>query len=194
MLGEPEGHIYESDEVFKKRKGKRIQPGATATHDHSVSLDRVAYRRLQINHPNTKVIKSLSVASKETARMTDDVAVRLVDQENICNFAILAEELRTLKKELKDLEEEKVLLGDVEDEVLLTEDLRAGEGMLFRFGDAFIEMDDDRFGELVEDEKTRVGKRIQEVKERLDEIQSTMSKVKAELYSRFRDQIALEME
>lgn len=124
----------------------------------------------------------------------DDVAVRQVDQENICNFAVMAEELRALKTELIALDQEKVLLGDVEDEVILTEDLRAGEGMLFRFGDVFVEMSDEGFESVVEEEKARVYKRIEQVKTRLDEIQDNMAKLKAELYSRFRDQIALEME
>ena len=126
--------------------------------------------------------------------MGDDVTVREIDQQNICNFSVLAEELREVKRELKDLEQDKVLLGDVEDEVILTEHLRAGEGMLYKFGDVYVEMEDARFEEVVQSEKDRVTKKITELAARAEEIHETLSRLKAELYGRFRNQIALEME
>ena len=126
--------------------------------------------------------------------MSDDVPVRKVDQENIANFSLLADELKSLRIELKDLEEDNVALNDVEDEVLLTEHLRGGEGMLYRYGDAFIELDDARFEEIISSEKSRLEERIATVKSRTAEVQDKMATLKSELYSRFKDQIALEMD
>jgi prefoldin subunit 4 len=122
-----------------------------------------------------------------------DVPVRKNDQENISSFSVLSGEVRSLKAELKELEEEKVLLGDVEDEVLLTEDLRAGEGMFFRIGDTFVEMEDDKFTQAIEQEKEKVSERLSVVHTRIEEIQNILAGLKVELYARFRDQIALDM-
>jgi prefoldin subunit 4 len=126
--------------------------------------------------------------------MSDDVPVRKIDQENISAFSLLADEMKALKIELKDLEEDNVALNDVEDEVLLTEHLRGGEGMLYRYGDAFIELDDSRFEQVISADKARIVERIAKIKDRQAEVQDKMATLKAELYGRFRDQIALEMD
>ena len=126
--------------------------------------------------------------------MSDDVAVRKVDQENICAFSILAEELKALKVELKDLEEDKGALADVEDEIILTEHLRQGEGMFYRYGDTFVELDDSRFEEVIAEEKARTQYKITKTKARIEELQEKMIKLKTDLYARFREQIALEFE
>jgi len=120
--------------------------------------------------------------------------VRKIDQENICAFSILAEELKALKIELKDLDEEKGALNDVEDEIILTEHLRGGEGMRYKFGDCFIEMDDVKFEEVVSTEKSKVEEKLRTTKGRIEEVQDKMVSLKAELYNRFKDQIALEFD
>jgi prefoldin subunit 4 len=124
----------------------------------------------------------------------EDVRVRQIDQENICNFSILAEQLKETKDEVKELEKEKAYLNDVEDEVMLTDLLRAGEGMFFRWGDVFVELEDERFEEVVQREKKRVNTRLEELNKQLDEIKDKLLSLKAELYGRFRDQIALEFD
>jgi prefoldin subunit 4 len=124
--------------------------------------------------------------------MSDDVIVREIDQQNICNFSIYADELREIKKKLKELETEKELIADMDDEVLLSEDLRAGEGMLFRLGDVFIEMEDEQFNSAISKETQRISKEIEQLQEKLEQVQTLMTNLKAELYDRFRNQIALE--
>lgn len=126
--------------------------------------------------------------------MEEEVPVREVDQENICKFSILAEELKELKAEIKQLEEEKRAIDDVEDEMLLSEDLRAGEGIFFRVADAFIELPDELLSEKLKSTENTVSSQLAKLKERLHEVTDQLSRLKAELYGRFRNQIALEFE
>lgn len=126
--------------------------------------------------------------------MDDELEVREVDQNNIAKFALLAEEMRELEKEVKELDEEKTGLGDVQDEILLTELLRDGEGMFFRYADTYVEMEDEEFTELVDAEKQGITDKLRTKQARLEEIAEEMAVLKRELYTRFKNQIALEFE
>lgn len=126
--------------------------------------------------------------------MAEEITVRKIDLDNIVNFALLAEELKALKVSVKDLEKEKISLDDVEDEVILSESLRAGEGMLYRYGDAFIEMEDSRFEEVIQEEKSNVESQLQKDKSRLATVESKVATLKADLKVRFGEQIGLDFD
>lgn len=131
--------------------------------------------------------------TQQKSKMSD-TAVTKQDQENISNFAILADELRSTKQEIKKLEEYKVLLSDATDEAMLAHTDGSEDAAFFRMGDCFLQMNEDAFAVAMDRELENANQKLQQYKDKITQTHTQMVELKSELYSKFKDQISLEFE
>jgi len=120
--------------------------------------------------------------------------VALQDQQKISEFAQIAEAVKTLRQERKALAEEIDLLDEVAGEIMLSDDLRmqTAEGLMYRMGDVFLELDQDEHDRLVDEDSATAKAKRSDLATRIANIEARQAELKAELYSLFGSQIALE--
>lgn len=123
-----------------------------------------------------------------------DTSVTKQDQENICNFAILADDLRVIKAEIKRLEEYRVLLSDAQDEAMLAHADGSEDAAFFRLGDCFLRMTEEGFEQQLGKELQASERTLEQSKAKLVDTHTAMVALKTELYAKFKDQISLEFE
>lgn len=115
--------------------------------------------------------------------------------QRVTFFEMCVQEFKNEKEILEDLENELLLAGgDVEDDD--DEDKPAGIGgeytIPFKIGDSFVCMTSDEAQEHIDLRKEELEKMIEENENKLDEVNSEMTDLKAKLYGKFGKSINLE--
>ncbi|KAI8906279.1 Prefoldin subunit-domain-containing protein [Gorgonomyces haynaldii] len=116
-----------------------------------------------------------------------DVAVSWEDQQNINQFSKLNMNQESLNEILEEKKKELEYLDDLQQEMELMD-----ETVKYRVGDCFVTMDLETAQENVEKEHTLLKKEIGALEDKIQDIQTKMSGLKAVLYGKFGSSINLE--
>jgi chaperonin cofactor prefoldin len=121
-----------------------------------------------------------------------DIEVREQDQLAINQFAILANQLTTLKQEISILKTDYDALEDAE-LAIMAGDETITSTLRYRLADVLISLNEQEFMTMIEQDKNTCKTKLKEAENKLRDIEEQQLKLKNELYTRFGDQIALEM-
>eukprot|EP00835_Amoeboradix_gromovi_P006557 NODE_795_length_4189_cov_0.531785.p4 type:complete len:140 gc:universal NODE_795_length_4189_cov_0.531785:3151-2732(-) len=115
------------------------------------------------------------------------VIVESIDQQHISDFANLNDQKVELAARKQFYEQEKEYTEDLEQEYEIMD-----EPFYARFGDGFVELTMDEFGEELKKSSTKINSTLEKVNVELFEIEAKMAEIKTSLYAKFGTEINLE--
>ena len=123
------------------------------------------------------------------ASAEEDVQMTREDQERITRFSTLNHRFDDLGKQIEEKEKLASGLGDAAEEVMMCMD---PEGILYRFGDSFLPLDEDEATEKLEGLKSLEEAALRSLKDEIEQVKTEMDTTKKDLYAKFGDSINLE--
>ncbi|KAL5367360.1 hypothetical protein CPHLJ_7g530 [Cryptosporidium parvum] len=120
---------------------------------------------------------------------SSDINMSYDDQKQINRFSSLLSRKVELKGELERFKENLQTHCDALDEIALCMD---PEGILIRVGESYYHASEDEATEKIEELKSQVEGRIEEISKELSSIQQEMDKLKVDLYLKFGSNINLD--
>ncbi|OII73926.1 prefoldin subunit 4 [Cryptosporidium ubiquitum] len=120
---------------------------------------------------------------------TSDINMNYEDQKQINRFSSLLSRKVELKCELEKFKENLQTHCDALDEIALCMD---PEGILIRFGESYYHVPEEEATERIEELKSQVESKIEEISGELSGIQQEMDKLKVDLYLKFGSNINLD--
>eukprot|EP00834_Sanchytrium_tribonematis_P006070 NODE_416_length_7838_cov_1.514537.p7 type:complete len:120 gc:universal NODE_416_length_7838_cov_1.514537:3235-3594(+) len=115
------------------------------------------------------------------------IQVESIDQQHISDFAILNDQKVELEARKKFYEQEKEFTDDLEQEYEIME-----EPFFAKFGDGFLEMTMEEFGEELKKSADNTSKELEVINRELAEVDQKMTDIKTSLYAKFGNEINLE--
>lgn len=136
------------------------------------------------------------------------VDVTWQDQQRICTFSRVHRRLQHLLKRRKAIDDDLEKIDDASTEIMVVDDALMEESALeghdniddaatmsrikFVFGEAFVDVDADRCGELLDDEKDKLAEDRATIAVEIAELESALEELKVQLKAKFGNQIYLE--
>ncbi|KAG8341581.1 putative Prefoldin subunit [Trypanosoma vivax] len=117
-----------------------------------------------------------------------EVEVTEEDQRNICIFARLHRQHKSLLASSAQRKELIEKLGDAADELMIA------DNAMYLFGETFMDIDTDEAGEWLEKEKGILEREQEECEKELKDVETRLSELKAMLYASLGNQVYLEDE
>ena len=119
---------------------------------------------------------------------SDDIEVRLADQEKINEFGRLNNRLLELRADIKQIKQDAEKLEDASTELMMAE----GGRIMLLIGEAFVQVSEDFASEYCDKKQGMIASRIQAFGVEESDIVKRCEALKKDLYSRFGDSINLE--
>lgn len=125
------------------------------------------------------------MASKQEQTPID---VSWEDQRNLCTFGRMNRRFQELDVEIRRRNADIEKLSDAADEILIADDVK------YVFGEAFVTLDSDDVGELIESKKNTIESELKALGDEKAALEKAMNQLKSLLYAKFGSQVYLENE
>lgn len=124
------------------------------------------------------------------ASKNDQTAIDVTwdDQRNICTFGRMHRRFGEVEVEIRRRKEDIEKLNDAADEIMIADDVK------YVFGEAFVALDVDSVGELVEQKKAAIEGELRVLEGEKAALEKSMTELKSQLYAKFGSQVYLESE
>lgn len=109
------------------------------------------------------------------------------DQQNINHFSRLNQRLGDLEYDLSQLSSTQEALAEINDELMLMDD---DEPVLYKMGDGFVQLQKDHAETRLNDDVKEIEEEIADLKQKKEETEKEMEKLKVPLYAKFGDNIS----